>query len=244
MLRLCYESEDLVPYTAPQPNSPVGQPGLLLELVEQAARQARLRLDLHRRPWKRCIHEVRQGDSDGLFAAIWQADREAWGRFPGRLAQGMAPVAERQRLWRVTYRIIVRPDSSLEWDGRRFFGIVHGIGAPLGYATSQRLQALGVLASESFAVDKGLRMTAAGRLDGYVLEHEIGQALIERLQLQDRLTLLPMPLMTSDWYLPVSHQYYRDHPELAERFWAALAEQRERLGGELAQRYLTTPTPP
>lgn len=242
-LRLCYELGGLPPYTSPPPGAQAAEPGLIIELIQQAAYQARLRLDLHQQPWKRCVHEVQQGSSDGLFIAIWQAERDTWGRYPGRDLQRQSPVDSNQRLWRVEYPIIVRPGGALQWDGQHFSGVRQGVGAPLGYATSQRLRELGVLASESLAPAKALRLVATGRLDGYVLEREIGLALIERQELEGQLVFLPKPLLETDWYLPLSHQFYTAHPELAEGFWQALAEQRERLGEDLARRYLRQPPP-
>lgn len=241
-LRLCYELGGLPPYTHPPAETSAKEPGLIIELIQQAAYQAKLRLDLHQQPWKRCVHEVQQGGSDGLFIAVWQADRDAWGRYPGRGKQ-QAPVDAEQRLWRVEYPIIVRPGGTLQWDGQGFSGIRHGVGAPLGYATSQRLRELGVLASESLTQAAALRLVAAGRLDGYVLEREIALELIERLQLQKQLMFLPRPLLETDWYLPLSHQFYSAHPELAEGFWQALAEQREHYGADLSRRYLRQPPP-
>lgn len=242
-LRLCYELGGLPPYTSPPDGAPLEQPGLIIELIQQAAYQARLRLDLHQQPWKRCVHEVQRGTSDGLFIAVWQADRDAWGRYPGRDPQRQSPVDTNQRLWRVEYPIIVRTGSALQWDGQRFTGVQHGIGAPLGYATSQRLRELGVLSSESLAQAKALRLVAAGRLDGYVLEREIALALIDSLQLKGQLMFLPQPLLETNWYLPLSHQFYATHPELAEGLWQALSAQRERLGADLSRRYLRQ-TPP
>ncbi|WJN57731.1 hypothetical protein [Pseudomonas sp. SO81] len=238
-LRLCYESQDLSPYTSAPPGLAAEHPGLVMELIEQAARTAQLQLVLHRQPWKRCVHEVRQGASDGVFVAVWWADRDAWGRFPGRSVDSQTPVDPSRSLWPADYRIIVRPDSALQWDGQRFQGITHGVGAPLGYAVSQYLQSLGVLANESLTPATALRLVAAGRLDGYVLETELGLALIKREGLQGQLVQLPTPLVQAHWYLPLSHQFYAAHPERAERLWQAIGEQRQQREAELRQRYLS-----
>lgn len=240
-LRLCIEDGGLPPYTSPPSHAQPGQPGLVIELVEQAARQIGVQVDLHQKPWKRCVRELGQGASDGIVMAIWQADRDAWGRYPGRDVEADTAVDPERRLWRVTYPILVRAGSALQWDGQRFSGVVYGVGAPLGYVASQRLQELGVLAGGSLAPAKAVRLVAMGRLDGYVLEREIAQQMLERQQLQGQLAPLPVPLLETDWYLPLSHQFYAANPALAERFWQALGEQRERLGAELARRYLHQP---
>ena len=57
-------------------------------------------------------------------------------------------------------------------------------------------------------------------------------------QLQEQLVLLPTPLLETEWHLPFSHPFYAAHGDVAERFWRALGEQREKHGDELRRRYL------
>lgn len=235
-LRICYETEDAPPFIGDHQSA---TPGLLLELVKSAAQQLDLPLEFQRQPWKRCILQLQSGQSDGIFAAIWQADRDAWGQFPGRDPQRELPVDRHYRLWQADYPIITRVGSPLQWDGQQFSGLQVGLSAPLGYIASQRLQALGVLKTSQSA-EKALKLVELGRLDGYVVERQIGTTHIRQLGLQSKLTMLPIPLFHADWYLPLSHQFTRQHPELAQRFWQALGEQRQRQEAELSQRYLQT----
>lgn len=238
LLRLCHEIEDLPPYiNTSAANQHLPQPGPLIELLELAARQAEVRLELQRRPWKRCIHQLELGQSDGIFVAMWQPERDAWGRFPGRDAKQGSPVNPDYRLWRVDYPIIVRKDTPLQWDGTRFTGVSSGLSAPLGYVATQKLQKLGVLAGTPQTPEKALRLVAAGRLDGFVLERRVALSLIERLGLGGQLGLLPQPFIVDDWHLPLSHQFYQSHPQVAQRFWQAIAGQREAHAEEWRIRY-------
>lgn len=235
LLRICYESDDSMPFWT---DAQQAQPGLLVELVQAAAEQAELRLEFQRKPWKRCLMQLQNGQSDGIFAAIWQADRDTWGQFPGRDPQHDRPVDRDYRLWQADYPIITRIDSPLQWDGQQFSGLHYGLSAPLGYIASQRLQALGVLATASHSAEKALKLVTLGRLDGYVIERQIGNTHIHKLGLQPNLKVLPIPLLEADWYLPLSHRFTEQHPELAQRLWQALREQRQRQEAELSQRYL------
>lgn len=237
-LRLCYQLEDYLPFTAPASSAQSPGPGILLELITAAAAQAELAIALQRKPWKRCILALQKGEVEGIFPAIWQEERDAWGQFPGRDRKRGLPVQRQYRLWQVDYPIATRRDSPLEWDGQRFSHLQHGLSTPLGYLTQQRLAELGALASASYKAEKALQLVASGRLDGFVIERSISQALITQLQLQDQLQFLPVPLLEADWHLPLSQQFYLRHPELAERFWQALGQQREVREPELRQRYL------
>lgn len=241
VLRICYENQDLMPFFAAVADH--GQPGhgLLLELIQSAAQQADLHIEFQRQPWKRCILQLEQGQSDGIFAVIWQADRDSWGQFPGRDAQTNAPVQRSYRLWQVDYPIISRNGGPLAWNGTQFSGLKNGLSAPLGYIANQRLESLGALAKFSYKVEVALKMVAVDRLDGYVLERQTARTYLRKLGLQTQLGFLPEPLLKADWYLPLSHQFYRDHPELAQRFWQALSDQRELRAEELTRRYLAGP---
>jgi polar amino acid transport system substrate-binding protein len=240
-LRICYEITDSLPFFAgPTAVDPTGQ-GLLNDLIMSAAKQAELHIELQRQPWKRCILQLQQGQVDGIFAAIWQPERDSWGQFPGRDAKTNAPLQRTYRLWQVDYPIIRRNGSPLVWDGQQFSGTKNGLSAPLGYVANQRLAALGVLAKPTYNAEIALKMVAADRLDGFVLERQVAQTYIRNLGLQQQLSALPEPLLKADWYLPLSHQFYREHPEIAQRFWQALAEQREARSAELSARYLSTP---
>lgn len=234
-LRICYEIDDYPPFIGAFQDA---EPGLLLELIQAAARQAEVDLEFQRQPWKRCILHLQQGQADGIFAAIWQADRDSWGRFPGRAPQGEQPVDRRYRLWQSDYPIFTRRDSKLQWDGQHFSGLQHGLSAPLGYVSRQRLQDLGALASASYSPEKAFELVALDRLDGYVIERQIGASYVRKLGLQQQLTPLPKPLLQADWYLPLSHPFYARQPQVARRFWQALRDQREQRGAELSRRYL------
>lgn len=240
-LRICYEATDSLPFFGAATEAGQAGQGLLYDLIMSAAKQADLKIELQRRPWKRCILQLQKGQVDGIFAAIWQADRDSWGQFPGRDTTTNAPVQRTYRLWQVDYPIIRRNGGPLEWNGQQFSGTKNGLSAPLGYIANQRLAALGVLVKPTYSPEVALKMVAIDHLDGYVLERQVAQSYIQRLGLQKQLSFLPEPLLKADWYLPLSHQFYREHTEVAQRFWQALAEQRDSREAELTQRYLQAP---
>ena len=93
-----------------------------------AASTAGLKLELYRRPWKRCMDAMQNNQTDAILPAAWTPERQRWGRFPGTqrdLAKGA------YSYWTLKYTTIVASDSSLQWDGRNFHNLQRGIKGPV-----------------------------------------------------------------------------------------------------------------
>lgn len=226
-LTLCYEDQDYTPYLRPlkfpPPNDEVGFRGVLPDMAMLAAQELEMQINFLVLPWKRCIEYVRQGKADGMFAAVWKSEREAWGRYP----KDNDVIDKTKRLWSVDYYVYTYPESGLEWDGTSFSGVRSGIDAPLGYVTYDKLNTLGVLSEHNNLPDKGFQLLSLKRLDGYVLEKLTADNLINRQKLTDQVSVLPSAFHSDELYLPFSYQWFDANPMQAGLFWDALARIRE-----------------
>lgn len=222
-IRICYEQSEMLPYARGEGPEVPADPGVIPALLKQAGADARLDLVLYRRPWKRCLLDLEQGRAEGVFPLIWTAEREQWAAFP-RLATG--ELDPRRYLWEGVYSIFVRHGTTLQWDGERFSQIKNGVAAPSGYVAQQTLNRLGVQGPQHLEVEKGLWLVAMDRLDGYVIDRHIGEHLIRKYGLNDSLTTLPLPLMSSKWYLAFSRSFVSGHPDNAQALWNALEKVR------------------
>lgn len=238
-MRFCYEDQEYRPFLVASSDHQTlwGRNGALPDLVIETTRALNIQAEFVNFPWKRCIALLNAGEVDGIFAAIWQKAREAWGVFP---KTGQQPDS-RYSLWRVQYQVYTHKDSSLTWDGKSFSNIKTGIAAPLGYIAEQKLKQMGVLSRNSYTPNEGLRLVGLNRLDGFVVESNIGDHIVHDLNIQDEVMTLPTPFMTADWYLPLSHQWVSRQPELAQRFWQKLAEIREARADALKSQYSLMP---
>lgn len=236
-IKLCYENQEYRPYVVMLGlgDTPGENGGMLAEMVADAAVQSGLTPRFVRYPWKRCIALFKQGEVDGVFAAIWQKKRDKWGRFP-KNEDGL-PDAE-SRLWRVEYSIFTYPGSAIRWDGEVITGMTMGLSAPLGYVASEKLARGGWRSKHHYLPEEGLRLTALKRLDGYVVERAIGEQVLARQALKESVVTLDQPFLEADWYLPLSHQWVEKNPELAHQFWKNLARVREQKGKALYDKYL------
>lgn len=223
LLRVCYENSEMQPYTHGDDVSP--EPGFLPDLIEQASKESNLNLVFYRRPWGRCMLDLEQGQAEGIFPLIWTAEREQWAAFPQLATGGLDP---ERYLWEGSYSIFVRYGSNLRWDGERFSQLKNGVAAPFGYVAQQRLNQLGIPGPQHISVEKGLALVALKRLDGYVVDSLIGKYLIHKYGLNNDLTTLRVPFMSSKWYLALSKHFVRHHPDHAQELWTALEKIRHK----------------
>jgi len=244
-LRICYESAEYKPYLNGVDAVPASNPGLIIEqLLIPSATQAGFRMELYRRPWNRCVSDMQNNLTDAILPAAWTTERESWGRFPGPVRNQTGRVDPAYAIWPVRYSIIVARDSTLEWDGNKFSNLQHGLGAPLGHLATQRLKELGVLQSSNIKPETAFNMILHQRLDGYVLEELIAQALINQNGLQAQLKTLQQPLFETEWYVPVTHKFYAAQPDQLWLFWENLRAQRSKTETQLREQLVNNSAAP
>lgn len=237
VFRVCLESQNNMPFidgSTINGNVQFGSHGALPDLLMLAANEVKLELEFISLPWKRCIQELKQGKSDALFAAIWSQGRESWGVFP----KVGSDIDNDLALWFGDYSVYSRIHSDLKWNGTDFSGVENGIGAPFGYIAYQKLERLKVLPARNIGANEAFPLLAKGRLDGYVIENTIGDRYIQEHDLGGDIVKLTPVFMEVHWFIPVSHQWYKDQKALTHRFWKVLAKIRKNEGNNLLIPYL------
>ncbi len=232
IIEFCYEEADQLPYVGPRGMS--GGPGILIEIIEQASKDAGLRARFTRRPWKRCLFNLKTGQSDGIFAVVWQGERDSWGEFP---KHQNGELKREWRLWTSNYHVYSHKESSLRWEGKRFEGLNYGVSSPLGYVVSKRLMDMEAASTKSHSLVEGFGLLKLNRLDGFVIDELAGDAQASRVDGEKVLRKHPVPFYSSDWYLPLSHEFVARYPEHAEKFWRGLQRHRLKSGESLVKKY-------
>ncbi len=235
-LRVCYEDRNNFPFvTKGEQNSTntIGTRGTLADIIINAAQAIELPITFSRLPWKRCIQQLSQGKVDAIFAAIWTPERDALWVFP-KVDGAINP---KLRLWRARYPIFTAKHSTLQWHDGRFTNLKLGVSAPLGYVAHDKLDKLDVLPANNLNVEEGFKLIARERLDGYVVERFIGQHTIQKLRLNQEISTLDEDFMQMDWFVPVSHNWYQQHPQLTQQLWQSISEVREQQGDAIFKHY-------
>ncbi|WP_076411928.1 transporter substrate-binding domain-containing protein [Shewanella sp. UCD-KL12] len=235
-LRICYEDRNNFPFVTKGDQNftnTLGNRGTLADIIINAAQAIELPITFSRLPWKRCIQQLSQGKSDAIFAAIWTQDRDSQWVFPK--VDGV--IEPKLRLWRARYPIFTAKHSTLQWHNGRFTNLKLGVSAPLGYVAHDKLNKLDVLPANNLSVEEGFNLIARERLDGYVVERFIGQHTIQKLRLSQEISTLDEDFMQMDWFVPVSHAWYQEHPQLTQQLWQSISEVREQQGDAIFKRY-------
>lgn len=235
LLRVCHENQNYPPYlsaTLSTDSDSQHKQGLLADLLNASAQQLDIKIEYISAPWKRCILFMKTGSVDALLSAVHDPSREAWGVYPKQSGQ----IDYSRRLWTIHYRLYRHQTSHLTWNGERLSHNSLGVDAPSGYKVHKRLKEMGALPEFSHLPEHGFRMLQHKRLDGYVLEEETAKQLIQREGL-DKIVPADKVFLEEDIFLPFSHHWFSDNPQIADQLWNTLAAQRNAQQHQLSKIY-------
>jgi polar amino acid transport system substrate-binding protein len=203
-------------------NGPVipAKPGLTIQLLRMASGRAAIPITLTRTPWERGLYLLQSGQGDAIFASSYVEERTRYGVYP--MTDGH-PDASR-KLFDQSYRLYVRRDSGIVWDGKTLTNLHGAVGATPGYAVIPVLRAMGVTVEEEPSHIANLRKLLAGRIEAYAeLDTHVRALVHANPGVFDDIIELSPPVLTKPYYLMFSEIFYAKLPEPAERLWDAIA---------------------
>lgn len=235
-LRICYENVEYPPFTFGSDDVP-SHPGYIVDMVKLAVNASGADVVLHRLPWKRCIRSIKRGEMDGLFGAIWAKEREAWSVYPKNDDQS---VNTSLHLIKIIYPIYVRKGGKLRWDGKALSGVKNGVAAPPGYVAQNMLMEMGVYPDKKIHIpdmERGMRMVALNRIDGYVVNQTSGDQMVADLGLQSEIETLAKPFTHNYLYLVFSQHFFYSNRKCAQGIWHKLAQVRDAYSETFLENY-------
>jgi polar amino acid transport system substrate-binding protein len=219
---ICHEDQEYPPHIYKVKG---GQSqGILPEIIRNSLDDLNIKYKMVGYPWKRCIYELKKGNVHAIFAAIWSPDRDRWLKFP----KTKKKLDYSRSLWKAEYPVFVRKDTKVKFENKKFSNVVNGISAPPGYIAEQKLREMQVLSKSSYLVKQALPLVLKSRIDGYVVEREIGNHYITSLNASDQLTTLKNNFIVAHWFMPVSKDYYRENTKLVEKMWNRMSQARDK----------------
>ncbi|HTH16287.1 MAG TPA: transporter substrate-binding domain-containing protein [Magnetospirillum sp.] len=233
VLRAAYENKAQPPYYLGD-TAAIDQdrPGVAIELMRMAAAEAGVEVEFVRMPWVRCLKSLQKGEIDMIFSASFSEDRLEYGLYP--MANGK-PDANRRIATR-TYALYKVKGSPVSWNGKTLGGLDGPVGVQSGYSVTEDLGKMGVRTEEAQASLTNFKKLASKRIPAVAAQEVDGDAVLATGEFPTVEKVAP-PLATKDYFVMVSHQFYEAKKPVAERFWAKLAEVREREVAKLYAKY-------
>lgn len=236
-LRLCASNQGDYPWVL------TDRPGLNQLLIERAAARVGIPVEFHFMRWGHCLLRLADGRMDGGFNSSFIPERQSFARFPMRDGK---PDGER-RLMRSGYHLFQRKSGGVFWDGTTLK--VPGItGVPSGsFAITRHLREIGVTQVDQrrYRPSDILAAVRDKELDAAVLKSEEGMRLLqEDATFRASIDMLPLPIAQKDFFLIFSLPLMAARAAEAERFWGAIARERETVEWQRLQRdFLLRPAP-
>ena len=231
--KFCFEENTYLPFV--NSNTTVsGTRGFLVDTIEKVLKDMGHEVEFYSFPWKRCIRYVEENKFDGLFAAIWQSERDEWGVFP-KIGDKEDPS---RAMYLAKYKVFKNKKNPMSWDGIKFLHSKCQISAPLGYVAYKKLEKLDCIIKNSIDAKRGFELLQTNRIDGYIVEQKIGESFIKKLGAFDQIKMLDKIFIENNWYLPFSKKFYGENIKLVESFWKKLHVETNNEKSEIYKKYL------
>lgn len=233
VVRMAYEDKPQPPYYMDDSTVvDAERPGVSIDLVRIAAKEIGIEVEFVRMPWVRCQKSLQMGELDAIFNSSFKEDRLQYGTYP---MIGNKPDASR-RIATLNYSLYRLKGSSVTWNGKTIGGLDGPVGAQSGYSIIEDLTRMGVKTEEAQASTTNFKKLASRRIPAVAALEFNGDFLLASGDFPELEKIYP-PLVTKDYFVMFSHQFYEGKRALAERLWAKIGEVRERDGAKLYAKY-------
>lgn len=215
--------------------TPDDKTGITIDILNLLKEELNLNLVLKPLPYLRIMRDVRIGNVDGFMSWSWNSERSKEVSYPmlGDLPDRAKRVVDD------SYVIYTLKSSGIAWNGDSFnrSDIVVGINRGYSVINEVKQHDLKIDASTNNTSTNFNRLLAK-RVDAVVDIERIGDIIIKaNPQLSEHVIKLEIPLITKDYYLVLSNNYVKNHPELAKKIWNALESIREEHLATIMARY-------
>ncbi|HYE00637.1 MAG TPA: hypothetical protein VEH84_14735, partial [Alphaproteobacteria bacterium] len=148
-IRIAYSDTESFPNQMGTTAVPADKPGVVVEMMQMAAKELGVELELTRLSNKRVLDGLKDGSIDGAISYSFSKERAEFAKYP---MKGDAPDGER-RVSTLTYIIYKAKGGGVNWDGKAFQNLDKAIGANSGYSVVGDLKKAGAEVEEANATD-------------------------------------------------------------------------------------------
>ncbi len=223
-VKFAYQYSSNYPFQTGEGTIDWKKPGIAVELLMLAGKKLDIDIEFTRVPWKRGLHELKEGQTDGLFNASFKTKRLEYGAYP--MKGGVAD--QNRKSYSNSYVLYKIKGSPVQWDGKTFKNLNTPIVTTRGFSIVDDLIKMGIKVREANSTLLNFKMLANGRVDGVAALELAGDFILDKNkeQFSNIEKALP-PIKTKPYYLMLSHQFIKKNPKLAEEIWNTVAVVRE-----------------
>lgn len=221
-LRVCMDSKSGFPVYAAPEKADTPFPGYYIDFMKKVGEEMKLKVEIVRRPFMRCLLDLEQGNVHTVVSASYKEDRTKSGAYPMKDGKPDASL----RISDSTYNLFVLPESTLTWDGKALSDPKAKVGTIRGYSVIDDLKALNIPFEEVQTDDANFGKLKAKRIAAIAYHGTMKYALAKLHGLK----MLEPPLKASPYFVMVSHQLIREQPALVESLWKTTAKVRDSAG--------------
>lgn len=236
VFRVAYENDLQFPYYLGRSSAvPTEKPGTAVELVKLLETKIPgLKIELVRYPWSRCLLNLKRGLVDGIFNASYLEKRLRIGRYP--LKNGVVDAS--RRLTTIAYYFYKPKGGAFNWDGKTINDRAMVVAAPLKYSIVNDLNNMKVNVLEVHTSVSTLNKLVHKLVEVAALQEVTGDYYLNHYPQFKGLVKVKPVIKVKPYYLMISHQYTKKHPQLIETIWDSVAELREDELPRLTKKYI------
>jgi polar amino acid transport system substrate-binding protein len=208
------------------------QPGIAVELVQQAADAIHCSVKWQRLPNRRVQRDMELGLLDAMLMFSYNEERAAYAVYP--MKDGKPD--SRYRLTELRYHVYVADHSMLVWNGKQFDSAPATVGVNAGYSVLADLKKMGLAVEEARSTEQNFQKLRLGRIDAYVMQDAPADLLIQTMNIHG-VHKLPIPFSAKDYFLPFSKAFYATAPDVVERMWEQIGKASRTSMKELTKKY-------
>ncbi len=235
-LTIAYENKEQPPYYLGNTETVLdSSPGIAVEMIKRLEHHIpEIRIEFKRFPWLRCLAYLQHGVVDGVFNASFKQERLKIGAYPYKNNQ----VDPSQRLTTISYSLYKLKTSQFVWEELSQMTEKPKVGATRGYSIVGDLRKQGKLVDESKSTQNAFNKLLKGRNIAVAAQDVTGDYLLSKYAEKfHNIVKVSPPIKTKPYYLMLSNQFIKKHPELSEKIWQTIASIREKELSELSAKY-------
>ena len=212
----------LPPYIMEDGPGFASQPGLSVELVRVAANACQVDIVLQRLSAMRLLQALKVNAINAVIQLSYSKERDDYASFPMKDNQPDANM----RLTHLKYSFFTNANQHISWDGQHLTGTDLPVGAIFGWSIVKDLQKLQIPVDTAIDFKSNLAKLKTGRISAFAIQPALAQAYLKGRQ--DIVELTPA-IIEKDYFLPFSHAYVAEKPEVVQCLWRQIATYRDTL---------------